>query len=52
MDDVVLMTADSVRRDFVDAMPFVDDHDVLTGVTAGHYTRPSLASLQSSRIRA
>ena len=52
MRDVVLLTADSVRRDFVDAMPFVDGHDVLTGVTAGHYTRPSLAALQSSRIRA
>jgi arylsulfatase A-like enzyme len=52
MRDIVLLTADSVRRDFADAMPFVDDHDVLTGVTAGHYTRPSLAALQSSRIRA
>ena len=52
MRDIVLLTADSVRRDFVDAMPFVDDHHVLTGVTAGHYTRPSLAALQSSRIRA
>jgi len=52
MKDVVLVTADSVRRDFVDAMEFVDSHDVLTGVTAGHYTRPSLAALQSSRLRA
>jgi len=52
MRDIVLVTADSVRRDFVDAMPVVADHDVLTGVTAGHYTRPSLAGLQSSRIRA
>jgi arylsulfatase A-like enzyme len=52
MRDVVLVTADSVRRDFVDAMPFVDSHDVLTGVTAGHYTRPSLAALQSARLGA
>jgi arylsulfatase A-like enzyme len=52
MQDVVLVTADSVRRDFVDAMPYVDAHDVLTGVTAGHYTRPSLAALQSARLRA
>lgn len=51
MKSVVLLTVDSVRRDFVDAMPFVDSHDVLTGVTAGHYTRPSLAALQSSKIR-
>jgi arylsulfatase A-like enzyme len=52
MRDVVLVTADSVRRDFVDAMSFVDSHDVLTGVTAGHYTRPSLAALQSARLAA
>ncbi|WP_299270400.1 sulfatase-like hydrolase/transferase [Halorientalis sp.] len=52
MQDVVLLTADSVRRDFVDAMSFVADHEVLTGVTAGHYTRPSLAAMQSSRLRA
>lgn len=51
MKDVILLTADSVRRDFIDAMPFVNSYDVLTGVTAGHYTRPSLASLQSSRLR-
>ena len=52
MRDVVLVTADSVRRDFVDAMPFVAGHEVLTGVTAGNYTRPSLAALQSGRLRA
>jgi arylsulfatase A-like enzyme len=52
MRDIVLVTADSVRRDFVDAMPTVAAHDVLTGVTAGHYTRPSLAALQSARLRA
>jgi len=50
--DVILVTADSVRRDFVDAMPFVSGHDVLTGVTAGHYTRPSIAALQSGRLSA
>ena len=52
MRDVVLVTADSVRRDFADAMPFIADHEVLTGVTAGNYTRPSLAALQSGRLRA
>jgi arylsulfatase A-like enzyme len=51
MRNVILLTADSVRRDFVDSMPYVNSHDVATGVTAGHYTRPSLAALQSSRIR-
>ncbi|SEN05493.1 hypothetical protein SAMN05216388_1001259 [Halorientalis persicus] len=49
MPDVVLLTVDSVRRDFVDA---IADHEVLTDVTAGHYTRPSLAAVQSSRLRA
>lgn len=49
--DVVLVTADSVRRDFVDEMPFVSGHDVLTGAVAGHYTRPSLAAFQSSHLR-
>jgi arylsulfatase A-like enzyme len=52
MRDVIFVTADSVRRDFVDAMPFIDCHDVLTGVTAGHYTRPSLAAIHSSRLLA
>lgn len=52
MRDVVLITADSVRRDFVDALPFINSHEVMTGVTAGHYTRPSLAALQSSQLRA
>lgn len=51
MRDVVLVTVDAVRRDLVDAMPFVADHDVLTGVTPGHYTRPSLAGVQSSHLR-
>jgi len=52
MQDVVLVTADSVRRDFVDSMSFVSMREVLTGVTAGHYTRPSLAALQSSKLQA
>jgi arylsulfatase A-like enzyme len=52
MRNIILLTADSVRRDFVDAMPFINGHSVLTGVTAGHYTRPSLAALQSGQLRA
>ena len=50
MDDVVLVTADSVRHDFVDSMPFVSSLSPVKGITAGHYTRPSLASLQSSSL--
>jgi len=52
MDDLVLVTADSVRYDFADAMAFVSDHDVARGVTGGHYTRPSLSALASSRYEA
>lgn len=50
MDDVVLVTADSVRHDFVDSMPFVSSHNPIKGIAAGHYTRPSLASLLSSSL--
>ena len=50
MEDIVLVTADSVRRDRLDAMPFVSALDTRTGVTAAHYTRPSLAGLLSSKL--
>ncbi|GAB3687976.1 sulfatase-like hydrolase/transferase [Salinarchaeum chitinilyticum] len=50
MRDVVLVTADSVRHDFVDEMAFVDSLDPILGVTAGHYTRPSLGGLHSARL--
>jgi arylsulfatase A-like enzyme len=48
MDDVVLVTADSVRHDYADEMAFVADGDVVPGIAAAHYTRPSLAALHSS----
>lgn len=52
MDDVVLVTADSVRYDYADEMPFISSHDVLPGISAAHYTRPSLAALHSSNYAA
>jgi len=52
MDDLVVVTADSVRYDFADAMPFVSENEIARGITGGHYTRPSLASLISSRYEA
>jgi arylsulfatase A-like enzyme len=52
MDDVVLVTADSVRYDYVDEMEFVASNEVLSGITAAHYTRPSLAALHSSSYEA
>lgn len=50
MDDIVLVTADSVRYDHVDEMGFVSSLDPRVGVTAAHYTRPSLAGLLSSSL--
>ncbi|QLH83861.1 sulfatase-like hydrolase/transferase [Halosimplex pelagicum] len=48
MDDIVFVTADSVRADYVDEMEFVSSFDVATGITAAQYTRPSLASIHAS----
>jgi arylsulfatase A-like enzyme len=48
MDDIVLVTADSVRHDYVNEMPFVSSNDVFPGIAAAHYTRPSLAAIHSS----
>lgn len=52
MDDIIFVTADSVRRDFLDAMPFCSDLDVHDGVAVSQYTRPSLASIHSSNYLA
>jgi len=51
MRDVILVTADSVRYDFLDAMDYVSGFDRHRGITAGHYTRPSLAGLLSASYR-
>ena len=50
MDDIVLVTAESVRRDYVRRMPFISAFDVRTGHVGGHYTRPSLSSLVSPNL--
>lgn len=52
MDDVVLVTADSVRYDYVDSMEFLASFAPKMGITTGHYTRPSLAGLLSSALSA
>lgn len=52
MNDIVLVTADSVRYDHVDEMGFVSSLDPQIGVTTAHYTRPSLAGLLSSSLNA
>ena len=51
MEDIVLVTADSVRRDYADALEHLSSFPVETGVTGSHYTRPSLASFLSSNYR-
>lgn len=51
MDDVVLITADSIRYDYVGEMNFVSSMDPGVGVVGGHYTGPSLASLHSSDLK-
>ncbi|MFB6139894.1 MAG: sulfatase-like hydrolase/transferase [Halosimplex sp.] len=50
MDDIVFVTADSVRADYVDELDYVSSFDVQTGMTAAQYTRPSLASIHSSSL--
>ncbi|MFB6150388.1 MAG: sulfatase-like hydrolase/transferase [Haloarculaceae archaeon] len=52
MEDIVLVTADSVRYDHADALEFLSTFDAEAGVTGSHYTRPSLASFLSSNYRA
>lgn len=50
MDDIVLVTSDSVRYDHVEEMDFISSLGPRVGVTAAHYTRPSLAGLLSSSL--
>lgn len=51
MEDIVLVTADSIRRDYVDSLPYLSSYEMHTGITGAHYTRPSLASLLSSNLQ-
>jgi len=52
MDDIVLVTMDSVRADYEDAFDFLSSWDTYLGITGSHYTRPSLAALHSAQYRA
>lgn len=47
MEDIVLVTGEAVRYDYVDRMDFLSSLDPFLGVPAGHFTRPSLAGLHS-----
>lgn len=50
--DIVLVTVESLRYDYRDACPVFGDLETVEGITAGHYTRPSLAALLSGQYRA
>jgi arylsulfatase A-like enzyme len=52
MNDIVLITADSVRYDYIEEMEFLSGYQTQSGTTVGHYTRPSLAGLLSSQYQA
>lgn len=52
MDDIVFVTADSVRYDYMDSMEYLSSKfDIYEGMAAAHYTRPSLASIHSSTFK-
>lgn len=51
MKDIILVTADSVRRDFLHEFDSLSNNSIHTGITGSHYTRPSLASLLSGNYR-
>lgn len=52
MEDIVFVTADSVRYDYMDAMEYLSStFDIREGMTVAHYTRPSLAGIHSSTFR-
>ncbi|MDY6788601.1 MAG: sulfatase, partial [Candidatus Nanohaloarchaea archaeon] len=52
MEDVVLVTIESLRKDFTDEMEFLSSHDIVEASTVGHYTRPSTSAILSSSYRA
>lgn len=53
MKDIVLVTADSVRRDYVSHMDFLSTNfHVTSGITCSQYTRTSLGGLLSSSYEA
>lgn len=51
MDDIILITVDSVRKDHFDAMEYVSKMESQTATAGSHYTRPSLSSILSSNYQ-
>lgn len=47
MRDIVLITGEAARYDYVDDLDFLSSFSVSEGIAAGHYTRPSLSSIHS-----
>jgi arylsulfatase A-like enzyme len=52
MEDIVLVTIESFRGDYIDATDFISSLDTYSGTSGAHYTRPSLASILSSNFHA
>lgn len=48
MEDIVLITSDSVRSDYFAEMNYLSSLNHWNGTSVAHYTRPSLAGLLSS----
>jgi len=48
MTDIVFVTGEAVRYDHIAKMEFLSELDPVRGISAGHYTRPSLSALHSS----
>lgn len=51
MEDIILVTSDSVRYDYLDEMENMSSLKTSKATTAAHYTRPSLSALISSSYK-
>jgi hypothetical protein len=52
MRDILLITIECVREDYVDKCPVFESLDTATGIVTGTFTRPSLAALHSGQFQA
>jgi arylsulfatase A-like enzyme len=48
MQDIVYVTGEAARFDYRSEMEYISSLDPIKGISAGHYTRPSLSSIHSS----
>ncbi|MDY6789141.1 MAG: sulfatase-like hydrolase/transferase [Candidatus Nanohaloarchaea archaeon] len=52
MEDIVLITGEAARYDYLDSMEFISSFEAIKCITAGHYTRPCLSAIHSSTYEA